>query len=112
MENPYWQFLCGETYLQAELPVDPASLTRWRKRIEEEGVETLLTASIDFARRGGVIKQVSTQKVVAGTTVVPKAIAYPTDSLLLETSRQHHAHRTRQCHQGQQDHHSAPTDRM
>ena len=46
VENPYWQFFCGETYLQTELPIDPSSLTRWRKRIGEEGVETLLAAQI------------------------------------------------------------------
>ena len=28
VENPYWQFFCGETYLQTELPIDPSSLTR------------------------------------------------------------------------------------
>lgn len=28
VENPYWQFLCDETYLQTELPIDPSSLTR------------------------------------------------------------------------------------
>ena len=49
VENPYWQFFCGETYLQTELPIDPSSLTRWRKRIGEEGVETLLAASIEVA---------------------------------------------------------------
>ena len=27
VENPYWQFFCGETYLQTELPIDPSSLT-------------------------------------------------------------------------------------
>lgn len=29
LENPYWQFFCGETYLQTELPINPSSLTRW-----------------------------------------------------------------------------------
>ena len=32
VENPYWQFFTGETYLQIESPIDPSSLTRWRKR--------------------------------------------------------------------------------
>jgi len=31
LENPYWQYFCGQTYLQTELPIDPSSLTRWRK---------------------------------------------------------------------------------
>ncbi len=89
VENPYWQFFCGETYLQTELPIDPSSLTRWRKRIGEEGVETLLAASIDAAQRGGVIQKASTQQVIVDTTVMPKAIAHPTDSRLLNKSRQH-----------------------
>lgn len=89
VENPYWQFLCGETYLQTELPIDPSSLTRWRKRVGEEGVEMLLAARIDAARRGGVIKKASVQQVIVDTTVMPKAIAHPTDSRLLERSRQH-----------------------
>ncbi len=89
VENPYWQFFCGETYLQTELPIDPSSLTRWRKRVGEEGVETLLASSIDAARRGGVIKKASVQQVIVDTTVMPKAIAHPTDSRLLERSRQH-----------------------
>ena len=25
VENPYWQFFTGETYLQTELPIDPSS---------------------------------------------------------------------------------------
>ena len=89
VENPYWQFFCGETYLQTELPIDPSSLTRWRKRIGEEGVETLLAASIDAARRGGVIQKSSVQQVIVDTTVMPQAIAHPTDSRLLDKSRQH-----------------------
>ncbi len=89
VENPYWQFFCGETYLQTELPIDSSSLTRWRKRVGEEGVETLLAASIDAARRGGVIHKASTQQVIVDTTVMPKAIAHPTDSRLLDRSRQH-----------------------
>ncbi len=39
IENPCQQFFTGETYLQTELPIDPSSLTRWRKRLGEAGVE-------------------------------------------------------------------------
>lgn len=61
VENPYWQFFYGETY---ELPIDPSSLTRWRKRFGEEGVETLLAASIEAARRGGVVQKSCVQQVI------------------------------------------------
>ena len=65
------------------------TLTRWRKRIGEEGVETLLMVSINAARTIGMMKASSMARVIVGTTVMPKAIAYPTDSRLLEKSRQH-----------------------
>ena len=89
LENPYWQFFTGETYLQTELPIDPSSLTRWRQRIGEEGVELLLAVTIEAARAAGLIKRASLDKVIVDTTVMPKAIAHPTDSRLLERSRQH-----------------------
>ncbi len=89
LENPYWQFFTGETYLQTELPIDPSSLTRWRQRIGEEGVELLLAVTIEAARAAGLIKRSSLDKVIVDTTVMPKAIAHPTDSRLLERSRQH-----------------------
>ncbi len=89
VENPYWQYFCGEVYLQTEAPIDPSSLTRWRKRIGEEGVETLLMATIEAARRGGIVRASSVDRVIVDTTVMPKAIAHPTDSRLLEKSRQH-----------------------
>jgi len=88
IENPYFQYFTGETYFQTELPIDPSSLTRWRQRIGEEGVETMLAATIDAARRIGFVKAASVDKVIVDTTVMPKAIAHPTDSRLLEKSRQ------------------------
>lgn len=89
LENPYWQFFTDETYLQTESPIDPSSLTRWRKRIGEEGVEVLLAVTIEAARAAGLIKRASVDRVIVDTTVMPKAIAHPTDSRLLEKSRQH-----------------------
>lgn len=89
VENPYWQHFTGETYLQTEAPIDPSSLTRWRKRIGEEGVETMLMVSIAAAIQIGLIKKTSLNTVIADTTVMPKAIAHPTDSRLLERARKH-----------------------
>ena len=89
VENPYWQHFCGETYFQHEPPIDPSSMTRWRQRIGEEGVEWLLTETIEAARRGKVVKVKSFEKIIIDTTVMEKAVAYPTDSRLLERGRQH-----------------------
>ena len=87
VENPYWQVFTGETFLQTEPPIDPSSLTRWRKRLGEAGVEELLAATIEAAKRAGVIKASSVKRVIVDTTVMPKAIAHPTDSRLLERSK-------------------------
>ena len=89
VENPYWQHFCGETHFQHKPPIDPSSLTRWRKRIGEAGIERLLSESIATARRGNVVKEKSFDQVIVDTTVMEKAIAYPTDSQLLEKGRQH-----------------------
>lgn len=89
VENPYWQHFTGESWFQTEAPIDPSSLTRWRKRIGEEGVETMLMVTIDAARQIGLLRQTSVDRVIVDTTVMPKAIAHPTDSRLLEKSRQH-----------------------
>ena len=89
VENPYWQYFTGETYLQIEAPIDPSSLTRWRKRIGEEGVEEMLAQTIEAARTAGLIRATSVNRVIVDTTVMPKAIAHPTDSRLLEKSRRH-----------------------
>ena len=89
VENPYWQYFCGEEYFCHEFPIDPSSLTRWRKRIGEEGVEWMLTETIGAARRMKLVKEKSFDRVIIDTTVMEKAIAYPTDSQLLECGRQH-----------------------
>jgi len=89
LENPYIQYFCGETFFQTDLPIDPSSLCRWRKRIGEAGVELLLQATIDAARKLNHVRDSSFQRVLVDTTVMPKAIAHPTDSRLLERSRQH-----------------------
>ena len=89
VENPYWQHFCGETYFRHEPPINPSSMTRWRQRIGEEGVESLLSETIEAARRGKVVKEKSFEKIIIDTTVMEKAVAYPTDSRLLERGRQH-----------------------
>ena len=36
--------------------------------------------TIDAARRGGMLKASSTEKIIVDTTVMPKAIAHPVSS--------------------------------
>ncbi|SAI67028.1 Transposase domain (DUF772) [Bordetella ansorpii] len=89
VENPYWQVFTGETYLQTEPPIDASSLTRWRTRLGEAGVEELLAATVAAAKGGGLLRAASFKTVIVDTTVAPKAISHPTDSRLLERSRAH-----------------------
>ncbi|SEQ31569.1 Transposase DDE domain-containing protein [Thalassovita taeanensis] len=49
VETPYYQHFTGETFFQHRPPIDPSSLTHWRKRIGEEGAEWLLTKTIEAA---------------------------------------------------------------
>ena len=87
VENPYFQHFCGETFFQHRPPIDPSSLTRWRGRIGEEGVEWLLTKTIEAGREAGVIRERSAEAVIVDTTVMEKAIAHPTDARLYEKAR-------------------------
>jgi transposase, IS5 family len=46
VENPYWQHFSGGQYFEHELPIDPSSMTRWRKRLGEAGAEVMLKETI------------------------------------------------------------------
>ncbi|WP_145111834.1 IS5 family transposase, partial [Cereibacter sediminicola] len=87
VENPYFQHFTGETFFQHRPPIDPTSLTRWRKRIGEEGVEWLLTKTIEAGRKSGAVEDASLDEVAVDTTVMEKNIAHPTDSRLYERAR-------------------------
>ena len=80
VENPYWQYFCGETYFQHQLPIDPSSMTRWRQRIGEKGCELILAATLQAGLRSGAVKESSLKRINVDTTVQPKAVRYPTDS--------------------------------
>ena len=86
-ENPYWQHFCGETFFQHRLPIDASSMTRWRNRIGEEGVEWLLTETIRAGQRAGTVQDDHLKKVTVDTTVMEKNIAHPTDARLYEKAR-------------------------
>jgi len=74
-------------FFQHRPPIDPSSLTRWRGRIGEEGVEWLLTQTIRAGQISGAIDQGSLKRVAVDTTVMEKAIAHPTESRLLDRAR-------------------------
>jgi len=87
VENPYFQHFTGETVFQHRPPIHPSSLSRWRGRIGEEGVEWLLTKTIEVGRACGAVSERSLAEIAVDTTVMEKAIAHPTDSKLYEKAR-------------------------
>jgi transposase, IS5 family len=87
VENPYWQFFCGCQYMQHELPIDPSSLSRWRKRVGAERLEKLLETTIHTALAMKAVRPQEFQKVNVDTTVQEKAIAFPTDGRLYHKMR-------------------------
>jgi IS5 family transposase len=87
LENPYWQFFTGEVVFQTTLPCNPSSLTRWRQRLGEAGMEELLAQTIAAARSMKAVDARELSRVIVDTTVQEKAIAHPTDSRLLEVAR-------------------------
>src|SRR6202171_5685937 len=82
VENPYFQYFCGEVVFQHEAPFDRSSLTRWRQRLGEEQIAALLQESLSVAHRTGAIEGKDLERVVVDTTVQEKAIAHPTDARL------------------------------
>jgi hypothetical protein len=89
IESPYVQYFTGETNFQTEAPMDSSNLTRWRKRMGKVVVELLMQVNIEAGRKLGVLRASSFNRIIVDTTVMPKAIAHPTDSRLLERSREH-----------------------
>ena len=86
-QDVYFQFFCGEEYFQARMPCDPTNLVRFRQALGEAGVEELLATTIAAATQMKAIKPVEFERVIVDSTVQEKAIAYPTDSRLLEVAR-------------------------
>ena len=89
VENPYWQYFCGNEYFEHQLPIDPTSMTKWRNRIKSAGMEKLLEETIRSGLKTKVIKKSSLKKVNVDTTVQEKAITFPTDAKLYHRMRAH-----------------------
>jgi len=87
LENPYWQYFCGEEYFCHTWPCDPTSLVKWRQRVGAEGIEQLLKESLATAQREQALKPAEIKRVNVDTTVQEKAIAFPTDARLYHKAR-------------------------
>src|SRR6516165_1674456 len=83
VENPYYQFFCGELSFCHKAPFDRSSMTRWRQRLGEAEIEALLQESLSVAHKTGALESKDLERVVVDTTVQPKAVAHPTDARLM-----------------------------
>jgi transposase, IS5 family len=88
IENPYFQYLCGEEFFRHELPFDRSSMTRWRSRMGEERIVALLQESLSIAVKTGAMKPTDTRQVIVDTTVQPKNVMFPTDAKLIHRARE------------------------
>jgi IS5 family transposase len=88
LENPYWQYFCGNDYFEHDFPIDASSMTRWRKRVSEAGMEKLLGETITAGLDIGVLKKSSMNKLNVDTTVQEKAVSFPTDAKLYHRMRE------------------------
>jgi IS5 family transposase len=88
VENPYYQFFCGEEFFQHRLVFDRSSLTRWRQRMGEEKLQALLQESLSVAAKTEAIKPSDLNRIIVDTTVQPKNVMFPTDARLLNRARE------------------------
>ncbi len=77
VENPYWQYFCGEQFFRHDQPCDPSDLVHFRKRIQKKGHEYLLKISSELHG-----KSAQEEMVTIDTTVQEKDITFPTDAKL------------------------------
>ena len=88
VENPYWQYFCGEEFFQHRLPIDPSQMTRFRTRLGAAGCEQLLALTIRAGLATQAVRSSSFANVTIDTTVQEKAIAFPTDGRLYYKGRE------------------------
>ena len=88
VENPYYQYFCGEEFFQHRLPLDRSSMTNWRNRMGEERLQALLQESLAVATRTGAMRPNDLGRVIVDTTVQPKNITFPTDAKLMNRARE------------------------
>ena len=60
VENPYWPYFCGFDFFQHRLPIDSGTMTRWRRRVDPEGMR--------FCRRRSVLRLTREQSRTAASS--------------------------------------------
>ncbi len=83
--DPYFQHFTGEEFFQHAFPHERSNLSHWRSRIGDK-LDRLLAESLRVAHGSGALKTDDLARVTVDTTVMPKAVAHPTDARLLLTA--------------------------
>lgn len=76
MENPYYQFFCGEEFFQHRLVLDRSSLIRWRQRMGEERLQALLQESLSVAVKTKAIKPSDLKRELRRRSAVEPVIGH------------------------------------
>jgi len=97
VENPYWQYFCGFSHFEHELPIDSSLMTKWRQKVKAEGMEKLLEVTIKTGLKTGALKRAELKKLSVDTTVQEKAISFPTDAKLYQRMREKLVSKANEC---------------
>lgn len=79
IENPYYQYFCGEKIFQYTFPIDRSSMSYFRERLKKKKLYKLLQETIKSGFKTKTLKPKSIECTVIDSTVQEKNIAYPTD---------------------------------
>jgi len=75
LQNPYYQYFCGESEFQWKFPCDPSDLVHFRKRIGKEGIEKIFSYTVKIQGKRSLNKK----DLLIDTTAHEKNITFPTD---------------------------------
>lgn len=80
LENPYMQYFTGEKVFRKRPPINPADMTKFRKRIGEQGAEKIFKISLMV--NAAEVTEKEMKQVMIDSTVQEKNITFPTDAKL------------------------------
>ncbi len=82
IENPYYQYFCGEKVFQHAFPIDRSSMSRFRERLKKKRLYKLLQETIKSGFKNKILQAKSVDCAVINSTVQEKNITHPTDAKL------------------------------
>jgi len=56
VENPYYQYFCGNEYFERTLPIDSSSMTRFRRRMGNQTIEEPFKETVKTAEHSNQLK--------------------------------------------------------